>query len=144
MISEIARFEEAKNHHETAIPVVTIESKQSRANTVNDIADNVKASSPSAPHIVKGVEIVFASTLAPEKKKEEDDLVDNVVKLVKDQLESTTAANTAAQNQTVDLGIFGSFWLQTARPIAKEEQADTTQRPEPVFKIEDYAEDESK
>ncbi len=46
-------------------------------------------------------------------------------------------------SNTIDLGLFGSFWLQTARAVGKAEEEEegelaTTSRPEPVFRIEDY------
>ena len=45
-----------------------------------------------------------------------------------------------AENRTIDLGIFGSFWLQTAKPIEDEDsdEDDVTHRPEPVFRIEQF------
>ena len=100
---------------------------------------------------LKGVEIVFASTFAPPVTTTEPptaSLVDDVVKFVTDKLgakeeekRNDTATTGLAENRTVDLGIFGSFWLQTARPIkAAEDEIETTQRPEPVFNIDDYVE----
>ncbi len=65
---------------------------------------------------------------------------------------STEPLGGGAENNTIDLGIFGSFWLQTARAISvkeweafagedeDQEEEFTTLRPEPVFRIEDYTE----
>ena len=46
------------------------------------------------------------------------------------------SSNDQPENQ-VDLGIFGSFWLQKPRNIRQDEKS-TTDRPKPVFRKEDY------
>jgi len=48
---------------------------------------------------------------------------------------STTAGSDGSPK--IDLGIFGSFWLEKPKQVKNNEDL-TTERPSPVFKLEDY------